>query len=70
MSKSTNIDEEQKIDSLRGGDFDMEAIEKEAAANDAAKEKEHNSDQFGGEHVFGKLSTKELLAQSRHGIND
>jgi hypothetical protein len=32
VSKSTNIEENtSKIDSLRGGDFDMEAIEKEAA---------------------------------------
>ena len=32
FSKSTNIEDDQKIDSLRGGDFDMDLIEKEAAA--------------------------------------
>lgn len=47
----------------------MEAIEKEAADQAAAHEREQNSDQFGEQHNFGKLSTKELLAQSRQGLS-
>ena len=45
VSKSTNIEEDQKIDSLRAGDFDMAAIEKEAAAAAALHEQDH---QFSG----------------------
>ena len=45
LSKSTNIEEDQKIDSLRAGEFDMAAIEKEAAEAAALHEQDN---QFSG----------------------
>ena len=65
VSKSTNIEENtSKIDSLRGGDFDMEAIEKEAAVV-AAYQLQDVHFSGSGDQKFGKLTTKELLAQTR-----